>query len=171
METVKNLTEVIDLLRERGYSVREVKPGEYYRHFKDRLYQIVAIAKDSETEAKMVVYQAMYGEEEIWVRPYDMFVSEVDHEKYPEVTQKYRFEKVEEETEANPLLVRFLDAETYRDKLELVQAWEGYMDTNLAESIAAVLDITLGKGSVKEQYREIINCLKTMEHFETDRFR
>lgn len=151
--------------------MREVKPGEYYRHFKDRLYQIVAIAKDSETEEKMVVYQAMYGDEEIWVRPYDMFVSEVDHEKYPDVMQKYRFEKVEEQTEANPLLLRFLDADTYRDKLELFQAWEAYADDHLLESIAAALDITLGSGSVKEKYREILNCLKTMEHFETNRFR
>lgn len=151
--------------------MREVKPGEYYRHFKDRLYQIVAIAKDSETEEKMVVYQAMYGDEEIWVRPYEMFVSEVNHEKYPEVTQKYRFEKVEEQTEANPLLLRFLDTDTYRDKLELFQAWEGYADDTLLESIAAVLDVTLGSGSTKEKYREILSCLKTMEHFETDRFR
>lgn len=151
--------------------MREVKPGEYYRHFKDRLYQIVAIAKDSETEEKLVVYQAMYGDEEIWVRPYAMFVSEVDHEKYPEAAQKYRFEKVEEETEANPMLLRFLDAETYRDKLELFQAWEAYADENLMESIAAALDITLGSGTAREKYREILNCLKTMEHFETDRFR
>ena len=151
--------------------MREVKPGEYYRHFKDRLYQIVAIAKDSETEEKMVVYQALYGEEEIWVRPYDMFVSEVDHEKYPEVEQKYRFEKVEEAVEANPLLLRFLDAESARDKLELFQAWEAYADDQLLESIAAAMDITLGARSVKEKYREILNCLKTMEHFETDRFR
>jgi len=151
--------------------VREVKPGEYYRHFKDRLYQIVAIAKDSETEEKMVVYQAMYGEEEIWVRPYTMFVSEVDREKYPDVVQKYRFEKVEEETEANPLLLRFLDAKSYRDKLELVQAWEAYADENLLEGIAAALDITLGSGEIKEKYRQIVSCLKTMEHFETDRFR
>lgn len=151
--------------------MREVKSGEYYRHFKDRLYQIVAIAKDSETEEKMVVYQAMYGDEEIWVRSYDMFVSEVDHEKYPDVTQKYRFEKVEEQTEANPLLLRFLDTDTYQDKLELFQAWEAYADDHLLESIAAALDITLSSGTVKEKYREILNCLKTMEHFETNRFR
>lgn len=151
--------------------MREVKVGEYYRHFKDKLYQIVAVATHSETGEKMVVYQAMYGEQEIWVRPYEMFVSEVDHGKYPDVEQKYRFEKTEPPAEANPLLLRFLDAETYRDKLELFQAWESYADENLLESIAASLDIALGKGSLKEKYREILNCLKTMEHFETNRFR
>lgn len=150
--------------------MREVKVGESYRHFKDKLYQIVAVATHSETGEKMVVYQAMYGGQEVWVRPYDMFVSEVDHEKYPEVKQKYRFEKTEEPAEANPLLLRFLDAETYEDKLEMFQAWEGYADENLLESIAASLDITLDKGSLREKYREILNCLKTMEHFETKRF-
>lgn len=151
--------------------MREVKAGEYYRHFKDKLYQIVAVATHSETGEKMVVYQAMYGEQGIWVRPYDMFVSEVDHEKYPDADQKYRFERVEAPTEANPLLLRFLDAETYEDKLELFQGWEGYADETLLESIAASLDIALGNGSLREKYREILNCLKTMEHFETKRFR
>ena len=42
----------------------------------------------------MVVYQAQYGDNEIWIRDYDMFNSYVDKEKYPSIKQKYRFEEI-----------------------------------------------------------------------------
>ena len=73
--------------------------------------------------------------------------------------------------EVNPLLLRFLDAETYADKLELFESWNGYDDEQLFDSVAVSLDIALTQGSAREKYRQILNCLRTMEHFEVKRLR
>lgn len=72
--------------------MNELKINSIYRHFKGNYYLVVDIASHSETKEKYVVYRRLYGDGSLWIRPLDMFLSEVDHEKYPDVTQKYRFE-------------------------------------------------------------------------------
>lgn len=69
----------------------EVIIGGTYKHFKGTLHKVLMIAKHSETLEKMVVY-THEGSDEVWVRPYDLFTSKVDHKKYPDITQEYRFE-------------------------------------------------------------------------------
>ena len=90
---------------------RQFKPGDIVQHFKREtvsdnekqqnkfLYEIIGKATDSETREKVMVYRALYDSKELFVRPYDMFISEVDHDKYPNIIQKYRFEIVEKLSE------------------------------------------------------------------------
>jgi hypothetical protein len=72
--------------------MRELKIKGVYKHFKGDLYLVEDIAYHSETKEKYVVYRRLYGDCGLWIRPIDMFLSEVDHQKYPDVKQQYRFE-------------------------------------------------------------------------------
>lgn len=81
------------------------EPGTIVRHFKretirnpginDYLYEIVGLAEHTESKENMMIYRALYGSRKLYARPLDMFMSEVDHNKYPGIQQKYRFENNE----------------------------------------------------------------------------
>ncbi len=79
----------------------ELKIHGIYRHFKGDYYIVEDVATHSETREKYVVYRALYGEPNLYIRPYDMFLSKVDKEKYPNVKQEYRFQLQHIESVAN----------------------------------------------------------------------
>lgn len=170
---------------------RDVCQGEFYRHFKNKLYQIIAVAVHSETGEKMVVYQALYGDYGIYVRPYEMFVSEVDHEKYPEVTQKYRFERVrpgaderfdaaetaaestepEEPKEPNPDLVAFLDAGSYSERMECLAKLAKTATQSDLNAIYVVLDMKEQSGPLSMQIDGICRYLAAQNRYDGARLR
>ena len=180
--------------------MREIRAGQFYRHFKGGLYQVAAIATHTESGEKLVIYQALYGDYGVYARPYEMFISEVDRVKYPDAGQTYRFELVEpgrkepekepeQEPElskdsvdeqqpsdssdrgVNPILLEFLDADTLEQKLHILTVYRNRMDESLLNSIAISLDLVVEKKGLQEMYDEIINCLSMMKHFECNRLR
>ena len=186
------------------------KPQEMYRHFKGDIYQIRCLAKHSETGETMVVYQAMYDTFQIYVRPLSMFMEEVDHSKYPDVNQRYRFELLQDmddissesepqdclqteaprQTEAlaqtelpvqtaesdeqvhiDPLVMEFLDADTYEQRLNILAALRDRVTDDMINTMAVAVDLEIKDGEIGARYDELKSCLLTFEKYECNRLR
>lgn len=156
------------------------RPGEKYIHFKKKVYQIICVAKHSETGEEFVVYQALYGEFSFYTRPLEMFMSEVDHEKYPNVTQKYRFELADEvsaeddaefKEEINPALLQFLDADTLEQKYEILKSLQGEITDRLIDDFAVALDVVIPDGKADVRYQQLLSTVRTMQRYESNRLR
>lgn len=79
-----------------GNGLHQIKVGRVYQHFKGKLYLVLDLAQHSETGEQYVVYKALYGNCKTYIRPYNMFASKIDREKYPDVKQTFRFQLVED---------------------------------------------------------------------------
>ena len=142
------------------------KSGEFYRHFKNKLYQIITIAKHSETGEQLVIYQALYGDFGVYARPLEMFMSEVDHEKYPDVTQKYRFERVE--LSSNTVTETQVKDHTQREyAAENRNLLENSEKQSLADSFEQ--SENMGLSSREEEYEGGINP-KVLEFLDSEDF-
>lgn len=131
-------------VEEKYEAVHEIAPGTY-RHFKGKLYDVLHVAEHTETGEKMVVYQRC-GEEKIYVRPYDMFASEVDHEKYPDVEQTYRFERVSPPEPVASNQSAKSDAGKLRPTL---------VPTGLTRAVAAVREFGVSKYHDPDNWRRV----------------
>lgn len=141
---------------------RRPQPGEKYRHFKNKLYQIITIAEHSETGEELVIYQALYGTFGVYARPLSMFVSEVDHVKYPDVAQKYRFERVDEWTGEKAGNIK-TESET-AEKAEEKEEWKPEPETEPEMQVEPKLMEFLEADTFEEKY----NVLLTMQDVVTD---
>ena len=145
------------------------KEFEIYRHFKGNDYQIVTLARHSETGETLVIYKALYGEGEVYARPLENFMSEVDRTKYPGAAQTYRFEK--EEFAVDPGVEEFLAAETYDERLKILAKLEPRITDTMIDTMAMSRDIEVKAGSTRERFEDLRGALETLKRFETNRFR
>ncbi|WP_124065398.1 DUF1653 domain-containing protein [Clostridium sp. E02] len=168
---------------------RMPSPGDFYKHFKDKMYQVIALAVHSETREKMVVYQALYGTFGVYVRPLSMFLSEVDHEKYPDVLQRYRFEyvnpdqlpsekkerfsqpKEDEEEVDNKNLLAFLDARSYHDKLEILKQRKGLFKKEELLALCEIMEIGNEDTLPEDLYDSLEGYLKLQIKYDGTRLR
>lgn len=193
-------------------------PQQIYRHFKGNLYRIVTLAKHSETGEELVVYQALYGDYQVYARPLSMFFEKVDPQKYPDALQEYRFELVkelletpdtnqsktektkieeaeieeaeleetkleetkieeteqaleQEEINIDPLVLEFLDADSYEERLNILAALQHRITDDMINTMAVSIDLEVKEGDTQERYEELKNCLLTLERYECNRLR
>ncbi len=171
------------------------KAGEFYRHFKGNLYQVLTTAAHTETGEELVIYQALYGDFRVFARPLSMFAGTVEN-------GVRRFEKVDIRKDGNKnssmeqaaeggaeelaageeafpdgdkeiyeLLEKFYDTDSYQEKLDYLLSMKGKLTDVMLTNIAVSLDIVAEDGTDEERFQSIVSCLKMMKKYQSSRLR
>ena len=148
-------------------------PQQIYRHFKGNLYRIVTLAKHSETEEELVIYQALYGDYQVYAREISMFLGPVDKVKYPDAQQDCRFELCDELIQAPGVKNRDVksrygfdgqeDMEVPKQQeaaIRAASAQEENEELNIDPLVLEYLDA--------DSYGERLNILTALQHRITD---
>jgi hypothetical protein len=200
------------------------QPYELYRHFSGKLYQVLALAKEAQTGKMLVVYQALYGDYQIYAGDYTWFIGKTFKGEGGCDSSILRFLPVEnviqhpvkqtasttpvstptvrqsdsithqnpnlpiesvsaaredhdescidtDEIELDPLLIEFLDSNTYEAKLNILSALRHRITDSMITTMAVSCDVEVGEGDVEERYASLRNCLLTLEKYECNRLR
>lgn len=153
---------------------RMPKAGEIYRHFKGNEYEIVAVAKHTETEELCVVYKNVNSPSDVYVRPLLMFLSPVNRVQYPDAAQTFRFELIaasSDKVESDRIVMAFLDAQSYEQKLEVLNSAQQSINDEMLTVMAASLDIDVTASGTEEMFNTLKKCIMTMMEFEGARLR
>jgi len=173
------------------------RAGDFYKHFKNNYYQVIAVATHTETREEMVVYQALYGDFGIYVRPLSMFLEPVDKVKYPDATQEYRFELVDrmrihsdygvnndssvseivrdqgiarKRVDKENLMEEFFDANTNRERANILLSMRETVTESQLHNMAVICDVVFEDGSSKDDmFIWLLQSLETKARFEIRR--
>lgn len=158
------------------------KPGEIFNRVKGEPFQIITVAVHTETSERMVVYQALYGDFKTYIKPLDIFMSEIDRNQSPEAGKQYNF-AVSENTSSivetafvpeegvNSILMEFLDAASYSKKLDILTSNMKHMNDRLINDMAVALDCSIDEGPLDQRIKSLMICLQAMRRFEDRRLR
>jgi len=176
----------------------DIVNGGIYKHFKGGLYQVLCTASHSETGEKLVIYQALYGSFEIYARPLNEFLSQVDRNKYPDSPQLYRFQNIpktsltpevsgnvsktpsdpvqdsvssHEDTPDISVIMQFLDADTSEEKLSVIRSNISKIDEKTINNIEASMDIVSDSTDPDTRIGYICDVLRTRARYESTRLR
>lgn len=157
--------------------------NQIYRHFKGNLYRVVTVAEHTESGEQLVIYQALYGEYKVFARPLSMFMSEVDREKYPNVTQKMRFEPVEQVIQPVVTSTTYESVETQTVDQALVNTEAAMAEENVkqqsepmkTENVSREQEVIISEENTTidplleayldtDSYREKLNILHGLQH-------
>lgn len=150
------------------------RAGEIYYLTKDKPYQIITMGIHKETCQSMVIYQALFGDYATFVLPLSKFMEElpvptIDMQKPENNLNTAKETESDSKDKVNEVLLRFLDADSYTGKLEIITTNTKAMDNRLINDMAASLDCTVEDGPIDYRLQELIYCLKQLSRFEVRR--